>query len=231
MTLERIVAGLVEDTGRRCYGKYRGTVVDNDDPSRLGRLRLTVADVLGPEVVTGWATPCVPYGGAAGQGLLFIPEREAGVWVEFERGDTEFPIWVGTYWSRPGDESQVPKPRSDAGTEDVEAVQSPPTSKILATLKGHTIQLEDADGKERVLVREGSRGHLLTMDQSGVTVTDAGGNTVSLTDDGIRITDATGNFLQMSSDAVTLTAKTPLTINAAGQSVTVVAASIDLKEG
>jgi hypothetical protein len=80
--LERVVADLVEKAERRFYGKYRGTVVDNDDPSRLGRLKVSVPSVLGPNVVTGWATPCVPYGGAAGQGFLFVPQRGAGVWVE-----------------------------------------------------------------------------------------------------------------------------------------------------
>ena len=48
---------------RRFYGKYRGIVVDNQDPSKLGRLKLRVPSVLGKDVVTGWATPCVPYGG------------------------------------------------------------------------------------------------------------------------------------------------------------------------
>ncbi|MEC4018806.1 phage baseplate assembly protein V [Streptomyces sp. H27-D2] len=214
MTLERIVAGLVEDTGRRCYGKYRGTVVDNEDPSRLGRLKLTVPDVFGPDLVTGWAAACVPYGGAADQGLLFVPERKAGVWVEFEQGDPEFPIWVGAYWSKkPGTGSQLPKPQADDGTEEKE-VQASPTRKIIKTLKGHTIQFEDAAGKEAVLVREGSRGHVIRMDR-----------------DGISITDATGNALRLTADAVTLTAKTPLTIDAAGQSVTIVCAALDVKKG
>ena len=98
MELERIVAGLVETMERRFYGKYRAIVVDNQDPKQLGRLKVKVPSVLGADVVTGWAAPCTPYGGAADQGLLFVPERDAGVWVEFEEGDLEFPIWVGTYW-------------------------------------------------------------------------------------------------------------------------------------
>ena len=168
--LERIVADLVETVERRYHGKYRGFVVGNEDPERLGRLQLKVPSVLGEDVVTGWATPCVPYGGAANEGILFIPERDAGVWVEFEEGDLEFPVWVGTFWTKSDGQSGLPKVVADDGA-DQEEVQQPPTRKIIKTRKGHTIQFEDADETELILIREGSRGHLLTMDKNGITIT------------------------------------------------------------
>jgi uncharacterized protein involved in type VI secretion and phage assembly len=230
MDLERIVAGLVETMERRFYGKYRAIVVDNQDPKQLGRLKVKVPSVLGADVVTGWAAPCTPYGGAADQGLLFVPERDAGVWVEFEEGDLEFPIWVGTYWSRPGDRSQLPKPQGDDGTEQDE-VQDPPTRKILKTLKGHTVQFEDADGAEAVMVREGASGHLITMDKRGITIVDKNQNTLLLDDDGVKITDATGNAVELTGSAFTLTAKVPFKLDASGQAVTIVGKSIDLQEG
>ncbi|MEV0293907.1 phage baseplate assembly protein V [Nocardia sp. NPDC050710] len=211
--LERIVADLVERSERRFYGKYRGIVVDNEDPARLGRLKVMVPSVLGPDVVTGWATACVPYGGSAGNGFLFIPELRAGVWIEFEEGDLEFPIWVGTYWCKPGGNSQAPRPRLDDGTEAGDVQQSP-TRRIITTVKGHTLQFEDADGSETVVVREGTRGHSITMNK-----------------DGVKIVDATGNALEMSAESMTLTAKVPLTIDAAGQPVSIVADSIDLRKG
>ena len=43
----RVVADLVEKIEHRFYGKYRGIVVDNQDPSKLGRLKLKVPSVLG----------------------------------------------------------------------------------------------------------------------------------------------------------------------------------------
>ncbi len=231
MELERIVAGLVEKLDRRFYGKYRATVVDNQDPSQLGRLRVKVPSVLGPDVVTGWAFPCAPYGGAEDQGFLFVPERDAGVWVEFEEGDLEFPIWVGTYWSRPpGDGSQLPKPQGDDGTEQPH-VQDPPTRKVIKTVKGHTVQFEDADGAETVLIREGRSGHLITMDKNGITIVDKNQNTIMLNDDGVKITDATGNAVELTSEAYTLTALVPFKLDASGQPVTIVGASIDLQKG
>jgi uncharacterized protein involved in type VI secretion and phage assembly len=190
MELEAVVANLVQEVERRFYGKYRGFVVDNADPQHLGRLRLTVPSVLGDEVVTGWATPCVPYGGEANQGLLFIPEKEAGVWVEFEEGDLEFPIWVGTFWSKPGGDSELPKPNDRAGAEQG-SVQDPPTRKIIKTVKGHTIQFEDADGKEMVTIVEAKNGSVVTMDQDGVQVVDgANGHRFVMSSQGITIESA-----------------------------------------
>ncbi|WP_051833751.1 phage baseplate assembly protein V [Streptomyces sp. NRRL S-646] len=157
--LERVVAKLLERAEHRFYGKYRGTVVDNEDPALLGRLKLSVPSVLGPDVVTGWATPCAPYGGAAQQGFLFVPEREARVWVEFEEGDLEFPIWTGAFWCSPGEESELP---GDP--------QQRPTRKIIRTLKGHTIELEDADGGERIVISDAT-GNAIEMTADAMTLT------------------------------------------------------------
>lgn len=225
--LERIVASLVERIERRFFGKYRGWVVDNEDPARLGRLRLSVPSVLGPDVVTGWAGPCAPYGGAADQGLFFVPERKAGVWVEFEEGDLEFPLWAGTFWTKPAAGSQVPRPNDPDGTEVAEH-PAVPTCKTLKTRKKHTLQFEDADGAEGILLREGATGHLVTLNADGVTIVDASGNEVVLSPDGIRLTDATGNAVEMTSSAFTITAKVPLTIDASGQPVQISASSIAL---
>jgi uncharacterized protein involved in type VI secretion and phage assembly len=223
MNLERIVADLVEKVERRFYGKYRATVVDNQDPSKLGRLKLKVPSVLGSDVVTGWATPCTPYGGAADQGFLFIPDVGAGVWTEFEEGDLEFPIWVGTFWSQPNSETEIPKPNKASDGSEESSVQDPPTSKIIKTAKGHTLQFEDADGSEMILIREGKKGHFLTMDQNGITVTDADSNTIQFTSGGIKIQDTNNNKIEMTSSGIK--------IDAGGQTVTVVGSAIDFKQG
>ena len=73
---------------------------------------------LGDEVVTGWAMPCVPYGGSVDLGFTFIPEVKAGVWIEFEEGDLEFPLWVGTFWSKPGGKSEAPVTNTADGAEE-----------------------------------------------------------------------------------------------------------------
>lgn len=192
--LEGLVARLAQQVERRFYGKYRGFVVDNQDPEKLGRLKLQVPSVLGDEVVTGWAMPCVPYGGDANQGALFIPEVDAGVWVEFEEGDLEFPIWVGTFWSKPGGESELPKINDESGSEG--DVQDPPTRKIIKTASGHTLQFEDADEEVRILINDGQSENRIVLGKAGLSVVNKD-NSIVMTDEGIVIEDKNGNNITM----------------------------------
>lgn len=79
----------------RYFGKYRGTVSDNADPTSRGRIKVRVPAVLGDLEV--WAMPCVPYAGAQ-VGFYSLPNPDTGVWVEFEAGDPSYPIWSGCFW-------------------------------------------------------------------------------------------------------------------------------------
>lgn len=187
MDLEKVVADLIQKVERRFYGKYRGFVVNNRDPKRLGRLTLRIPSVLGPQVTSGWAMPCLPYGGQKNQGFWCIPEVGAGVWVEFEEGDLEFPIWVGTFWSEPGGTSEIPT-LNDANGKEHTNEQEQPTRKILKTNKGHTIQFEDADREEMVTIVEATHKHVVTLNKDGIHITDGvNGNTIMLGKDGIQI--------------------------------------------
>lgn len=192
MEWEHLASRLAEEAERRFYGKYRGVVVDNADPESLGRLKVRVPTLLGDKVVTGWAAPCVPYGGAANQGMLFVPEVGAHVWVEFEAGDLEFPVWVGTFWVKPGGDSGLPRPNGPDGAEG--SVQSPPTRKIVKTLAGHTLQFEDEDQEVRVLLADGQGENRIVLGKTSLTVVYKG-NTITLSDDGIVIEDTNGNTI------------------------------------
>ncbi len=90
--------------GGEYFGKYRGTVVQNIDPERRGRLQLLVPDVLSL-IPSTWAEPCVPLAGPTGppMGVYMVPPIGAGVWVEFEHGNPNKPIWVGCRWGAPSD--------------------------------------------------------------------------------------------------------------------------------
>jgi hypothetical protein len=78
------------------FGKYRGTVEQNIDPLQMGRVQVSVPAVLGGGRLS-WAMPSVPYAGPQ-VGLFAIPPVGANVWVEFEGGDPDYPIWSGCFW-------------------------------------------------------------------------------------------------------------------------------------
>ena len=80
------------------FGKYRGTVSNNIDPDQSGRMQVSVPAVLGDGTLS-WAMPSVPYAGM--QNCFYaIPPINANVWVEFEGGNPDFPIWSGCFWGK-----------------------------------------------------------------------------------------------------------------------------------
>lgn len=192
-----LLARLIEKIEGRFYGKYRAVVVDNADPENRGRLRLRIPSVLGADVVSGWALPCTPYGGMADQGFFFVPEIDATVWVEFEAGNLEYPIWVGTFWGKPGGASEVPKPADQ---------QSPPTRKIIKTLKGSSIEIEDKDGDEVFIIQynDGSSKNTVTMNKDGILVEDTNANKMTMDSNGIVIEDKNQNKIEMTPAAINI---------------------------
>lgn len=140
---------------QRYIGKYHGLVFDNKDPKRLGRLRLLVPEVLGA-VPSGWALPCFPYGGGRNFGNFDVPPVTRGpdgsyttsVWVEFYRGNPQYPIWVGCCPGAPGGE---PDPPGD-GDEDPPDIDT----HVLRTFSGHSLVAVDRPGAERLDLRDAS---------------------------------------------------------------------------
>jgi uncharacterized protein involved in type VI secretion and phage assembly len=78
------------------YGKYRGLVINNVDPEQIGRILVQVPDVLGV-TPSSWAMPCVPAAGIQA-GCFVVPPVGSQVWIEFEQGDPDYPIWTGGFW-------------------------------------------------------------------------------------------------------------------------------------
>jgi phage baseplate assembly protein gpV len=207
--MEELLLKLAKQFQNKYYGKYRGFVADNDDPEQIGRMRLTVPSVLG-EATSGWALPCLPFGGLADQGLFLIPEIGAQVWVEFEAGNLNQPIWTGTFWQASGD------PPS-------EAVVSPPTTRVLKTPSGHTLQFDDKDGEEKFRLAHPA-GTEITVDEKGtVIIADPQGNTLTLNADSneVLLEDANGNSLTMNSSGTTLEDSNGNKIEMAASGITV----------
>ena len=90
-----------ESTERKFYGKHRGTVLNNIDPMQKARLLVQVPDVLGLGI-SSWAMPCVPLAGIQ-MGSFVVPIIGSLVWVEFEGGNPDYPIWSGCFWGSAGE--------------------------------------------------------------------------------------------------------------------------------
>jgi uncharacterized protein involved in type VI secretion and phage assembly len=147
------------------YGKYRGTVTDIKDPLMTMRVRAKVPDVLG-DLESGWAMPCLPFAGS-GMGLFGLPKVGAGVWIEFEHGDPDYPIWSGCWI---GSLAEAP---SD--------LLAPPYKKvILKTEGGHSIILDDTPGIGGITLQT-SGGQKIVLNATSVEITDGQGGTIKMT--------------------------------------------------
>lgn len=98
------------------YGKYRGVVVNNLDRDQMGRLQIMCVRVLGLNVLA-WALPCVPFAGASmpdrmPEGFFMMPSIGSNVWIEFEEGNPNRPIWTGCFWDQGGAPEPLPTTRT-----------------------------------------------------------------------------------------------------------------------
>lgn len=72
-------------------GLYRGIVVDNRDPERRGRVVVRVPSINGNGDLD-WAMPCFAVGATP-----TVPALGAALWISFEHGDVDHPVWLGTW--------------------------------------------------------------------------------------------------------------------------------------
>lgn len=135
------------------FGKYRGAVVNNNDPFRQGRLQVSCPHVLGANALA-WAMPCVPFAGNF-EGFFMLPQIGTNLWIEFEQGDPNRPIWVGGFWNR----GQIPA-----------NVISPMTTRTIKTLTTELTIDETMGFKLQVLPPAAPVPCTITCDATGVSI-------------------------------------------------------------
>jgi uncharacterized protein involved in type VI secretion and phage assembly len=160
-------------SGAGFFGKFRGIVTDNLDPQMTGRVRARVPDVMGDRE-SGWALPCAPFGGDR-TGFFAVPAVGAGIWVEFEHGNPDLPIWAGCWW---GSAAEMP-PKL--------LTPPPPSKKVMVhTEGGHSILVDDTPGV------------------GGITLETATGQRIALTATAIEIDNGMGAKLTLSGPQVSI---------------------------
>jgi uncharacterized protein involved in type VI secretion and phage assembly len=141
------------------FGKYRGKVEYNIDPQQQGRIMVSVAAVTGSGTLN-WAMPSLPFAGS-GVGFWAIPPVGANVWVEYEGGDPDYPIWSGCFW----------------GIGEAPATPAVAQIVVLKT-KTCTLTLSDLPGIGGVTI-ETATGMKITMSATGLEITN-GAATIKL---------------------------------------------------
>ena len=153
---------------QRYLGKFRGTVVNNVDPMQIGRIQAIVPDV-SSLLPSSWAMPCVPVAGP-NMGVFTVPPLGAGVWIEFERGDPDFPIWVGGYWG------------SAAETPVLSKAVPPVFAGItLQTTAKNGIVVSDTPGPTGGILIQTATGAMVSVSDVGIVISNGKGAIINMT--------------------------------------------------
>ena len=145
-----------QSRGRRIYGVVIGLVTNNQDPEKLGQVKVKfpwLSDV----DESGWARISAPMAGKE-RGFFFLPEVDDEVLVAFEHGDPCFPYVLGAMWNG----KDAPPLTNDDGKNNVRMIKS---------RSGHTVKLNDEDGKETIEIVDKSQKNSIVIDTSKNTIT------------------------------------------------------------
>lgn len=150
------------------FGKYRGTVLSNIDPLQTGRLLVQVGDVEGL-LPSSWAMPCFPFTGQQ-MGAYMLPQIGSGVWVEYEQGNPDYPIWSGCWY---GSASEVP----------ALALAGNPASPnvVLQTGLQNAVVISDLPGPAGGIMLKSTTGASIIVNDTGIYIQNGKGASLIMT--------------------------------------------------
>lgn len=163
------------------FGKFRGTVVQNVDPQQMGRIQAIVPSATNV-IPTTWAMPCVPFTGRQ-SGVFVVPAIGSAVWIEYEQGDLDYPIWTGGFW---GSAAEVP----------AIALAGNPLSPsiVLQSGLGNSITISDLPGPAGGIQIKSAGGAAILVNETGITITNGAativlaGPTVTINNGALAVT-------------------------------------------
>ena len=149
----------------RFLGKFRATCINNIDPMMLGRIQVIVPDVSNV-MLSSWAMPCVPVAGIQ-NGMFAVPLIGSGVWIEYEQGDIDHPIWVGCFW---GSAAEVP----------ALARLTPPAVQAitLQTPLQNGLTISDLPGPSGGIMLKSATGATLIVNDTGIYIQNGKGASI-----------------------------------------------------
>ncbi|UJP02940.1 MAG: phage baseplate assembly protein V [Nitrosomonas sp.] len=144
---------------------------NNIDPEQRGRIMAMVPDVLGM-TPSSWALPCVPMAGKQ-QGVFMVPQLGSGVWIEFEQGNPDYPIWVGGFW---GVAAEVP-------ALALAPPPIPPGQNIVMQTTGQNMLLLSDSAPTPVsggIVLKSATGAMFVVNDSGIYISNGKGAMITM---------------------------------------------------
>jgi uncharacterized protein involved in type VI secretion and phage assembly len=158
------------------YGKYRGSVVNNVDPMNIGRLMVQVPDVSNV-IPSTWAMPCLPFAGIQ-NGFFAMPAIGAGVWVEFEQGNPDYPIWSGCFF---GSAAETP----------ALALATPPglQAVVIQTVGQNTLMISDTPGPTGGILLKTAAGAMISISDTGIIISNGQGATIAMTGPAVTVNE------------------------------------------
>jgi len=164
------------------YGKYRGTVFNNIDPEQRGRIQAIVPDVSGL-IPTSWAMPCMPIAGKL-SGVYVVPQIGSGIWIEFEQGDPDYPIWTGCFW---GIAAEVP----------TLALAGNPASPgiVLQTALQNAVVISDLPGPTGGIMLKSTTGASIIVNDTGIYIQNGKGASITMVGPAVNINNGAINVV------------------------------------
>jgi uncharacterized protein involved in type VI secretion and phage assembly len=140
----------------RVYGVVVGLVTNNQDPDGIGRVKLRFP-WLSDTDESHWARIAAPMAGKD-RGTYFLPEVDDEVLVAFEQGDIRFPYVLGGLWN-------------SVDTPPADNADGKNPLRLIKSRSGHTIKLNDEDGKETVEIVDKTGKNSIVIDTASNSIT------------------------------------------------------------
>jgi type VI secretion system secreted protein VgrG len=164
------------------------TVTDNNDPQKLGRVKVQFSWHDG---TSSWIRVANAYAGN-NRGIYFVPEIGTEVLVGFEGGDPDHPYVIGSFYN--GD--NLPDDSWPTGSND---------KKIICTNSGHKVEFDDSSGGGKITVSTAGGNNQIVLSLSPDKITIQSQGDIEIKGNNIKV-DAQGTLDFHATSGITIKA-------------------------
>lgn len=182
-----------DDEPQRIFGVVTGLVTNNQDPDRLGRVKVKFP-WLSKDDESDWARIAAPMAGK-NRGAFFLPEVDDEVLVAFEQGDIDHPYVLGALWNG----KDTPPADNRDGKNHVRLIQS---------RSGHLIQLDDTHGDEKIEIIDQSGRNKIVIKTADNSITITAEDKLELNAKGDITLNSSGGNITLQGNEVEIQART-----------------------